>query len=471
MSNIAPRTSAVPAPSAAQPGHAPSSAAGTSAGAPRKTPGKAALASFLGSTLEYYDFFIYGTAAALVFPALFFPADNPTAGLVAAFATFGVAYVARPLGGMVMGHFGDRLGRRNVLLVTLSLMGLASLGIGFLPTYDAVGLLAPVLLTLGRLVQGFSAGAESAGASTLTLEHSPEGRRGFFTSFVMTGYASGMVLATLVFVPITALPKDDLMSWGWRVPFWCSIVVLAIAYWVRTHLEETPVFEEAKEEALETGTARKLPLGQVLRFQAPDVLRVLFMSIFSVMQTIFTVFGLSYATAHGGLDKGAILTINAVTIGASMLVMPAVATLSDRIGRKPLMLTAMLGCTAALFAYFWALGTGNLVLVFIASFVFMTLLYSGFNGVWPAFFAELFAAPVRYTGMALGNQLGLLVAGFGPMIGGLLMTAGPTGWVPVAVFGAACAIAAAIAAFSARETAHTPVDELGEPYLTATRTK
>ncbi|GHG58180.1 MFS transporter [Sinomonas cellulolyticus] len=454
MSNVARTTQA---------GHAPSSAASGAHGH-RKTPRKAALASFLGSTLEYYDFFIYGTAAALVFPALFFPADNPTAGLVAAFATFGVAYVARPLGGMVMGHFGDRLGRRNVLLVTLSLMGLASLGIGFLPTYDAVGLLAPVLLTLGRLLQGFSAGAESAGASTLTLEHSPEGRRGFFTSFVMTGYASGMVLATLVFVPITALPKADLMSWGWRVPFWCSIVVLAIAYWVRTHLEETPVFEEAKDE----GEVRKLPLGQVLRYQAADVVRVLFMSIFSVMQTIFTVFGLSYATAHGGLDKGAILTINAVTIGLSMLVMPAVAALSDRIGRKPLMITAMVGCTAALFAYFWALGTGNLVLVFIVSFAFMTVLYSGFNGVWPGFFAELFAAPVRYSGMALGNQLGLLVAGFGPMIGGLLMTSGPTGWVPVAVFGAACALAAVIAALTSRETAHTPIDELGEPYLAAT---
>ncbi|MDR6622432.1 MFS transporter [Sinomonas atrocyanea] len=456
MSSVAPRTQA---------SHAASSADSAGAGNHRKTPGKAALASFLGSTLEYYDFFIYGTAAALVFPALFFPADNPTAGLVAAFATFGVAYVARPLGGMVMGHFGDRLGRRNVLLVTLSLMGLASLGIGFLPTYNSVGILAPVLLTLGRLLQGFSAGAESAGASTLTLEHSPEGRRGFFTSFVMTGYASGMVLATLVFVPITALPKADLMSWGWRVPFWCSIVVLAIAYWVRTHLEETPVFEETKDE----GEVRKLPLGQVLRYQAADVVRVLFMSIFSVMQTIFTVFGLSYATTHGGLDKGAILTINAVTIGLSMLVMPAVAALSDRIGRKPLMITAMLGGTGALFAYFWALGTGSLVLVFIVSFAFMTVLYSGFNGIWPGFFAELFAAPVRYSGMALGNQLGLLVAGFGPMIGGLLMTSGPAGWVPVAIFGAVCALAAVIAAVSSRETARTPIDELGEPYLAATK--
>jgi len=449
MSTSLPRTAAAASPSTGQ----------------RKTPGKAALASFLGSTLEYYDFFIYGTAAALVFPALFFPADNPTVGVIAAFATFGVAYVARPLGGMVMGHFGDRLGRRNVLLVTLCLMGLASLGIGFLPSYQSVGMLAPILLTAGRLLQGFSAGAESAGASTLTLEHSPEGRRGFFTSFVMTGYASGMVLATLVFVPITSLPKDQLMAWGWRVPFWCSVAVLAIAYWVRTRLEETPVFEEAQEE----GAVRKLPLGEAVRHQTPDILRVLFMSIFSVMQTIFTVFGLSYATSHGGIDKGAILTINAVTIGLSMLVMPAVAALSDRIGRKPVLVVSMVGCAVGLFGYFWALGTGSLPLVFGASFLFMTVLYSGFNGVWPGYFAELFAAPVRYTGMALGNQLGLLVAGFGPLIGGLLMTAGPTGWMPVAVFGAVCALLAVLAVASARETAHTPIDELGVRQLAASQ--
>lgn len=430
----------------------------------RKTPKKAAWASFLGGTLEYYDFFIYGTAAALVFPALFFPTDNPTVGLVAAFATFGVAYVARPLGGLVMGHFGDRIGRKRVLVYTILLMGIASLTIGFLPTYETVGILAPILLTLGRLVQGFSAGAESAGASSLTLEHSPEGKRGFFTSSVMMGYAGGMVLSTIVFIPVMALPQEQLFSWGWRVPFWLSVVVLALAYWVRRHLDETPVFEDAKQG----GEIKKLPLGDALRYQAPDIVRVLAMSIFSVMQTIFTVFGLSYATSEAGFERSQILAVNAVAIGLSMLVMPLAARLSDRIGRKPVMATAMIGCTAAIFVYFFALGTGSIVLVFLASMLFMTVLYSGFNGLWPGFFAELFAAPVRYTGMALGNQLGLLVAGFGPMIGGLLVTAGALGWMPVAFFGAGCALIALIALFSARETAHTPLAELGEPYLRKT---
>jgi MFS family permease len=428
---------------------------------PQKTPRKAALASFLGSTLEYYDFFIYGTAAALVFPHLFFPSDNPAIGLIGAFATFGVAYIARPLGGLVMGHFGDKLGRKKILLITLGIMGVASLGIGFLPTYEQIGLWAPVLLVAGRLAQGFSAGGESAGASTLTLEHSPEGKRGFFTSFVMTGYASGMVLATLVFIPVAALPEAALMSWGWRVPFWLSIVVLAIAYWVRTHLDETPVFEEAQEQ----DDVKSLPLREVLKYQAPDVVRVLAMSIMSVMQTIFTVFGLSYATETAGFERTSILTVNAVAIGLSMFVMPLTASLSDRVGRRPMLLTAAIGCSATIFLYFWALSTGNIWLVFAAAFVNMTLLYSCFNGIWPSFFAELFAAPVRYSGMALGNQLGLVVAGFGPMIGGLLLTEGVNGWIPVAVFGTVCMGIAGIAAYSSRETARTPIEQLGGPYL------
>ena len=364
-----------------------------------------------------------------------------------------------------MGHFGDRIGRKNVLLFTLLLMGVASLGIGLLPTYDQIGIWATVLLVIGRLAQGFSAGAESAGASSLTIEHSPEGRRGFFTSFVMTGYASGMVLSTLVFIPVAALPEDQLMSWGWRVPFWLSVAVLVLAFWVRTKLDETPVFEE---EVAEADEVKKLPAGEVLKYQGGDVLRVLLMSIFSVMQTVFTVFGLSYATEQAGFDRASILTVNAVAVGLSMVAMPLAGRLSDRVGRKPLMLTAMIGCGVTIFLYFLVLGTGNIWLVFAASLLFMTVLYSGFNGIWPSFFGELFAAPVRYSGMAMGNQLGLVVAGFGPMIGGMLLGSGTFGWVPVAIFGAVCALLAAAACFSARETAHTPITELGEPYLRAT---
>lgn len=433
----------------------------------RQSPKKAALASFLGSTLEYYDFFIYGTAAALVFPQLFFPEGSQLVATIGAFATFGVAYVARPLGGLVMGHFGDRLGRKNILLLTLCIMGIASLGIGLLPTYGQIGIWATVLLVIGRLAQGFSAGAESAGASSLTVEHSPEGRRGFFTSFVMTGYAAGMVLSTIVFIPVTMLPEAQLMSWGWRVPFWLSALVLVIAFWVRTKLDETPVFEDDVKEKKEEG----LPARLALKYQGLDVFRVLLMSIFSVMQTILTVFGLSYAIDQGGFDRAEILGVNAVAIGLSMLAMPAAGILTDKIGRKPVLLIAMIGSGVSLFFYFMALGSGNIWLVFGATVLFMTIFYSGFNGVWPTFFAELFATPLRYTGMAMGNQLGLVVAGFGPMIGGLLLADGVYGWLPVAVFGAVCTAISIIAVLSARETAFTPIKQLGEPFLKATATQ
>jgi MFS family permease len=211
-----------------------------------------------------------------------------------------------------------------------------------------------------------------------------------------------------------------------------------------------------------------MPLKEVLTFQGLDVLRVAGMSIMSVMQTIFTVFGLAYATSTAGFDRGSILTVNAVAIGLSMFAMPLAATLSDRIGRRPLLLGAAFGCSATIFLYFLALSSGNIVLVFLAAFLNMTVLYSGFNGIWPSFFAEQFAAPVRYTGMAMGNQLGLVLAGFAPMIAGMLLTPGVTGWVPVAVFGTACMLVAAASVYYARETFRTPIEALGAPYLDGT---
>jgi MFS family permease len=255
-----------------------------------------------------------------------------------------------------------------------------------------------------------------------------------------------------------------MMSWGWRVPFWLSIVVLAVAYWVRTHLDETPVFEAAQEK----DQVAPMPVKEVLRFQAPDVMRVAGMSIMVVMQTVFTVFGLAYATSTAGFDRSAILTVNAVAIGLSMFIMPLAARLADRIGRRPLLLAAAIGCSATIFLYFLALSSGNIVLVFLAAFLNMTVLYSAYNGVWPAFVAEQFATPVRYTGMALGNQLGLVLAGFAPMIASMLLMPGVTGWLPVAIFATVCMLIAGVCVFYSRETFKTPTEELGAPYLEGT---
>lgn len=426
-----------------------------------KTPKKAAAAAFLGSALEYYDFFIYGSAAALIFGQLFFPAGNPALATVSALATFGAGYLARPLGGVVLGHFGDKIGRKKILLLTLGIMGAASIGIGCLPTYDQIGIWAPILLTLMRLLQGFSAGGESAGASTLVLEHSPEGRRAFFTSFVMTGYAAGMVLATVIFIPIAALPEEDLYSWGWRVPFWLSIVVLLIAYWVRQTLDETPDFEAAKEEH----EVKALPLKEVLRYQWKDVLRVFFAMTYAAMGTMYSVFILAYATSEaGGIPRTDMLTVNAVAVGLSIFAIPAAAVLSDRIGRKPILLVGVVGAIATTYLIFWAIGTGNIWLIMLAAFLNTTVFQSFWNGVWPVFFGEMFATPVRYTGFAVGNQFGLLLVGFTPAIASLLVGAGTTNWLPAAIFTTVCLGVSGVAIASARETYKTPAPELGVKY-------
>ncbi|APZ33930.1 MFS transporter [Microbacterium aurum] len=422
---------------------------------------KAALASLLGSTLEYYDFFIYGAAAALVFNHLFFTDVDPAVGLIASFATFGVGYIARPLGGLVIGHFGDRLGRKRALLTCLLLMGASSFLIGCLPTYEAVGIWAPIMLTVLRLAQGFSAGAESAGASTLTVEHSPTNRRGFFSSFLSVGIASGSVLATVVFIPVAALPDEALYSWGWRVPFWISVVVVAVAYFVRTRLEETPVFQEIAEE----DEVRNLPIKDVVRYQFPSVIRVMGATTMGVMQSLVTVFVLAYATQNVGVDRPAMLTIIAVATGLMTIVVPLAGRLSDRVGRRPVTFIAVVGCGLGIFPYLWIVSTGNAIAIAVATVVFLSLFYSCREGVWPAFYAEQFAAPVRYSGMALGNQLGNLIAGFAPLIAASLVVIG--GWVPVAVFGAGVAVIAGTAVYFMRETSSLTPQRLDEPYETA----
>ena len=423
---------------------------------PAMTPRRAATAALLGSALEYYDFFVYGAAAALVFNVLFFPSGDPTVALIASFATFAVGYVARPVGAVVMGHFGDRIGRKRVMLATVVMMGIASFAIGCLPTYDQVGLLAPALLMVLRVVQGFSAGAESAGASTLTVEHSPVGRRGFFTSFVMVGYAVGCSLATIVFLPVALLPAGELYSWGWRIPFWLSAVVVVITYYVRSHLDETPVFAEAKEES----AVRKLPLNDVFKYHWRKVIRVAGASLMAAMQTLFAVFSLSYATSVG-VDRSAMLAIISGAIALSIVGIPAAGYLSDVIGRKKTMLIASAGCSLTIFGYLWAISTTDIVLIAIFAFLNMTLFFSCYNGVWTSFFAEQFPAPVRFTGMAVSNQLGNLLAGFAPMVAAILLKPGPSGWLPVAIFGAVAAGIAAVAVIGLRETSKTPTELLG----------
>ena len=422
-------------------------------------PRKAATAAWIGSALEYYDFFIYGSAAALIFPKVFFDESDPATATLLSLATFGVAYAARPVGALFLGHFGDRVGRKKIMVFTLILMGLSTFLIGCLPTRAQVGGLAPVLLVACRVLQGISAAGEQASANSMTLEHAPPNRRGFFTSFTLSGTQGGQLIATLVFIPVAALPESQLLSWGWRVPFWASVAVAVVGYVIRRKLEETPAF--AKQAATE-GVV-KLPLAVLLREHWVDVLRVIGGALIASVSTIFTVWALAYATSDSvGMSRSSMLWVGALANLVALAAIPLWATLSDRIGRRPVFLIGAAGSAIAMFGYLWAISTGNYPLTLILGIVTFGIVYSAANGVWPSFYGEMFSTRVRLSGMAIGTQIGFAVAGFAVTFAAQI--AGPDGndWSSVALFTAALCVPPVITALSARETHRIPTEHLGD---------
>ncbi len=423
-----------------------------------KTPKKAAVASWIGSALEYYDFFIYGTGAALVFGKIFFPSDHPATGVLLALATFGVGYVARPIGAFFLGHIGDKFGRRTVLILTLILMGAATFLVGCLPTYNQVGIPAPIMLVILRLAQGFSASGEQAGANSLTLEHAPAHRRAFFTSFTLSGTQAGLILATAVFLPISWLPEDQLLSWGWRVPFWLSVVVVVVGYVIRRTLDETPAFLEEKEQK----QVAKLPVAVLFRDYTPDVARVVCGALVSTVSTIFGVYALSFAVNTMNIDRTMMLWVAILTNVIALIAIPLWAILADRIGRRPVFIFGSIVPGLLMFAYLWAIGEADIPLIFLFGVLMSGVTYSASNGVWPALYGEMFDTRVRLSGMAIGTQIGFALGGFAPAIAVALQGTGPTAWVPVAIFTLAACVIAAIAAWTARETYNVPMHDLGK---------
>jgi MFS family permease len=436
---------------------APGSADATHGQVTTRSPRKAALASWIGSAVEYYDFFIYGTAAALVFGKIFFPSVDPKAATVAAFATFGVGYITRPIGAVLLGHVGDKYGRKKVLIFTLLLMGVSTFLVGCLPTYDQVGIWAPVLLVLLRMMQGLSAAGEQAGANSMTLEHAPENRRAFFTSFTLSGTQAGLILATLVFLPISALPEEDLLSWGWRIPFFLSAVVVAVGFWVRRTLPETPAFTEEVAE----GKAAKIPAAVLFAENKASLCRVILAALVSVVSTIFSVYTLSYAVNTVHIPRATMLTVlilcNVVALGA----IPLFAVVSDRIGRKPVFIFGALGSAALIWPYLWAISQANITLIFVFGLLLSGIVYSAANGIWPSLYGEMFDTRVRLSGMAIGTQIGFALGGFAPTISAAIQGPGPGGWIPVAAFVTATSVVAAITVATCRETYRTPMHELG----------
>jgi len=422
-----------------------------------RTPNKAAFAGWLGSALEYYDFFIYGTGAALVFGKIFFPANYPATGTLLAVATIGVGYLARPVGAFFLGHVGDRSGRKKVLVFTIVLMGLSTFLVGWLPTYEQIGVAAPILLVFLRLCQGFSASGEQAGANSMTLEHAPPGRRAFFTSFTLSGTQAGSILATVAFLPVAQLPEHQLLSWGWRIPFLASALIVIVGYIIRQKLEETPVF--LREQAQHA--VPNVPLGILFTDYSTDVFRVVCCALVSTVANIFGIYALSYAVNTIKIERSTMLWVAILANLIALIAIPAFATLADRYGRRPIFIFGCIAPGLLMFPYLWAISSVNIPIIFTVATLMFGITYSASNGVWPAFYAEMFDTRVRLSGMAIGTQIGFAIGGFAPALAAGLQGSGSIGWMPVAVLTFSVCVFAAIAAWTARETYQTDIYALG----------
>ncbi|PTM93025.1 MFS transporter [Streptomyces sp. VMFN-G11Ma] len=422
-------------------------------------------ASLIGTTIEWYDFFLYGSAAALVFNKLLFPDSDPLVGTLLSFLTYAVGFAARPLGALVFGHYGDRIGRKKLLVLSLLMMGGATFAIGLLPTHATVGTAAPVLLTTLRLIQGFALGGEWGGAVLLVSEHGDARHRGFWASWPQTGAPAGQLLATGVLSALTALQSDDTFtSWGWRVPFLLSGVLVIVGLWIRLSVDESPVFKEAlaraeARKADRTAVAEKLPLVSVLRHQWKDVLIAMGARMAeNISYYVITAFILVYATTSAGVSKQTALNAVLIASAVHFAVIPAWGSLSDRIGRRPVYLLGAVGVGLWMFPFFSLIDTGgfgNLLLAVTVGLVLHGAMYAP----QAAFFSEMFTTRMRYSGASIGAQFASVAAGApAPLIATALLSEYDNS-TPIALYVIAAAALTVLAIGVAKETRHRDLSD------------
>jgi MFS family permease len=417
------------------------------AGSPRL---RVIFAACIGSALEWYDFFLYGTAAALVFGELFFPKGDPITGTLLAFLTFGVGFVVRPLGGVLFGVLGDRYGRKPVLVATLLMIGIGTTTIGLLPTYAQVGYWAPLLLVLMRVIQGLGAGAEYGGAVIYLVENAPAGHRGFWGGFAPLGVSIGNLLAAGAFALVSPLPHDALMSWGWRLPFLASFLLILVGIFVRLRVAETPVYTEA---VVARGKVEQNPAMEALRRHPRNFMVVLGARLAeNGLGYLIPVFGLNYVIVTLGVPRSEALSALMLAFTVELFAILGFAALSDRIGRRPVYMFGALVGVAFAFPFFWLVGTKQWIWIAVAFLISRAVVIAAMFGPQASYFAELFPPQRRFAGFAFARETGSLLAGGpAPFLAAYLVSVFGSWW-PVACYAALLAGLTAIAIWAGPET-------------------
>jgi MFS transporter, MHS family, shikimate and dehydroshikimate transport protein len=408
--------------------------------------------SVIGTAVEWYDFLIYGAATALVFNKIFFAAGDPALATIAAFGTYAVGFLARPLGAAIFGHFGDRVGRKAMLAITIIVMGLGTFLIGLLPTYQQIGVAAPVLLVVLRFLQGIGLGGEWGGAVLMVVENAPTHKRGLLGSMVQVGNPIGNIAAIGMFALVSQLPENDFMTWGWRIPFLISVLLVGVGLWIRLSMEETPAFRQIKAK----NEVAKMPIVDIFRYHRRPFFTAVCLKISEIAYaSIAGVFIMSYATSRLGLSRGLVLNGAFLSSLVALFSIPFFGWLSDKVGRKIMFYASCLFSALFAFPMFWLLDTRDptiVILTIVAAISFGQMVMFGIGAPW---YSELFTARLRYSGASLGFQVGAaLSGGLSPLIAASLMAwAGGATW-PVSVFLIVCALITAIATSVAPEMAN-----------------
>ena len=405
----------------------------------------AGLASMMGTTIEWYDFFLYGTAAALIFNKIFFPSFDPITGTMAAFATYSVGFFARPLGGIVFGHFGDRVGRKSMLLITLLMMGIPTILIGLIPSYDRIGYWAAVLLVIMRFLQGIAVGGEWGGAVLMAVEHAPPGKKGFFGSLPQAGVAPGLILSSLAMGAVAKLPEADMLSWGWRIPFLASVILLLVGWFIRVKVAESPDFERMEDRGRKVG----IPVIEVLRKYPRETLVVVGARLAEVTWFYTTVtFALAYATGTLGIPRTVMLDATIWGAMAALVMMPVCGMLGDRIGHKWVFMIGTAGIVACAPLFFDFLHTREVFWINAAAVMAIGLVYACLYGPEGSLFSSQFPPEVRYTGISLAVQVsGAIGGGLAPIVATWLLSKGSGSPAYVTWYLSALGVVACISAF------------------------